>query len=1405
MELGRLESAAATLRQEKDTLVRRAEESESKYRTESQKVAASHKEKESASAGKISQLEQALRKVEASAKTEGDKLTAELVDAEKRFKKEQEALELSLKNSLSKAQTEMTKTALKEAEAKSRAALAALETKLIDRESAHASEVGALNSEIRSQQEAFSAERQQLEKQLKLASEKHQRGREELVSRLAAFEERLEKDRGAQETSSKQLEEKLHLVTEGTRDLIITIEGEDGLITDLNARFDDVTGWNREDWKQQPFANLVHEQDLAKAFEAYSQALAKQTVAREIRLKRSAEKGESGAAPVALFSFTFRPSLRSGRVVGAFAFGHDLSEQQHLEEELSASESRYRLLVENAGAPIILMDRRGHFLDANQRACELLGYTHKQLQRMKLPNLNPTEFERASTTFLRDLQANGEVRGEYLIHRREGEPIKAVLSALDMRDDTYLMFLHDLTDQARLQESMRFVESSAVAERDRLTAALAESERQRQEERTRLVASAKQAEAKHQAERERLDSQLKMSEERHLKDRAALENSLKSAEQDYQTKLKTLESSLHKSESQKDVELRRLEAALKALEKEREVEKERLEIQLKDAAAQHERDRQDLMESIGKSQEEKLTKRLQAALKDAESKYTDERNALEKALAETQARMNDEKARLEEAARAAAALQAVEKDRLGAELRLAQEKHQLEAERLRAALKMSEKRLEEERRALTAQQEDTESHYQFEIKRLETAHKDSDRRHDTIVKRLQTELEESQRAREEERARLESALAAAEDRRTKERERLEATLRSTESRLHDELARLESALSAAQSRSEELLSGTQEQSEQIMQEVIETVHEVVIGVDARAASGGRDLAGGKIVMFNPVAEQVSGYRRDQALERDASFLFTGSDKTTFLQSVRAVAKSGEPVSNVRCNVLTAHGDTRSVVWRMGRLRRLDGSQYVLAVGKDVTADEALQVLLAETQRLGLVGALTGGIAHNFNDLMNAILGYSSLLLERLKEGEPNYESVVQLRQAAKRAAGLSEHLSVFSRRTSPELQSVSLNIVVEEVTRLSQETFVATIQIAAHTEKDLWDVQVDPVQMQQVLMNLMVNARDNLPKGGKIVIETLNKEITDKESGQPVPFVVARVTDTGKALTKEARARIFSPNYRPVEGGARDVRSLGMSVAYGIVKSCDGWIEVDSDAASGNMFSIYLPAHGAGMPSAPRLVIIREESEEPPAPPEPPAEKGPPQRMPPAARGQPTRDSGDRSLMPEVKSQSPAIDRKARGRTAFDSDERYASSPPSGSEAKGRPPSPGEGPIEGTETVFVVDSSRGDLDLAHVFLKKFGYKVLVASESQQALQAFKFLKDEVRIAVIDLGMPEMDGLQLYGELRRIAPQLRVLFTAKNSTDASLRQEAAYQGYSMLRKPLTDEALARGVRKALDAP
>jgi CheY-like chemotaxis protein len=275
------------------------------------------------------------------------------------------------------------------------------------------------------------------------------------------------------------------------------------------------------------------------------------------------------------------------------------------------------------------------------------------------------------------------------------------------------------------------------------------------------------------------------------------------------------------------------------------------------------------------------------------------------------------------------------------------------------------------------------------------------------------------------------------------------------------------------------------------------------------------------------------------------------------------------------------------------------------------------------------------------------------------------------------------------------------------------------------------------------------------------------------------------------------------------EAGSRDVRSLGMSVAYGIMKSYDGWMDVESDPSTGNTFSIYLPAFdgpGSGVRPSAAAHAPPVESRPGPAPaPEAEAEAGPPQRTPPGERERGRHAQADRSLMPESRSQSMPVDRKARGRGSFGSGDSTPAQAPSGPERGATPPTDAEATLGGTETVFVVDAVRGDLDLAHVFLTKFHYKVLVASESQQALQAFRFIKDEVRLAVIDLGMPEMDGLSLYAELRRIGPQLRVVFTAKNSTDASLRQEAAYQGYTLMRKPFTEDALARAVRKSLDAP
>jgi NO-binding membrane sensor protein with MHYT domain/nitrogen-specific signal transduction histidine kinase len=241
-------------------------------------------------------------------------------------------------------------------------------------------------------------------------------------------------------------------------------------------------------------------------------------------------------------------------------------------------------------------------------------------------------------------------------------------------------------------------------------------------------------------------------------------------------------------------------------------------------------------------------------------------------------------------------------------------------------------------------------------------------------------------------------------------------------------------------------------------------------------------------------------------------------------------------------------------------------------------DAALRQL--QSQKMEAIGQLAGGIAHDFNNLLTAILGYAEFLLQSLGPGDPRHEDVMEIQRAATRAAELTHQLLVFSRRQVLQPKLIDLNAALADTMRMLSRLVGEHIQVGLVAGPDLGMVRADPTQLEQVIVNLVVNARDAMLDGGKLTIETQNVELEPGYSSQlvgtqPGSYVMMAFTDTGVGMDPVTQARIFEPFFSTKE---RDKGTgLGLSTVYGIVKQSGGNISVYSEPGHGSTFKIYLP------------------------------------------------------------------------------------------------------------------------------------------------------------------------------------------------------------------------------------
>jgi len=258
----------------------------------------------------------------------------------------------------------------------------------------------------------------------------------------------------------------------------------------------------------------------------------------------------------------------------------------------------------------------------------------------------------------------------------------------------------------------------------------------------------------------------------------------------------------------------------------------------------------------------------------------------------------------------------------------------------------------------------------------------------------------------------------------------------------------------------------------------------------------------------------------------------------------------------------------------------EGTEIFEVIAEDVTARKALEEQLRQAQKMEAVGTLAGGVAHDFNNLLTVITGYTQILMEQHARDAQASHSIEQIFGAAERAAALTRQLLAFSRRQLLQPRLINLNTLVRNVEKLLHPLLGERIRIAVETSPDLGMVKVDPGQVEHILMNLAVNARDAMSRGGTLTVATRNMELREdfrhKHPGAaPGRYVVLSVTDDGCGMDAHALAHLFEPFFTTKEPGKGT--GLGLSMVYGIVKQSGGYITVDSEVGRGTCFQVYLP------------------------------------------------------------------------------------------------------------------------------------------------------------------------------------------------------------------------------------
>jgi two-component system, cell cycle sensor histidine kinase and response regulator CckA len=387
----------------------------------------------------------------------------------------------------------------------------------------------------------------------------------------------------------------------------------------------------------------------------------------------------------------------------------------------------------------------------------------------------------------------------------------------------------------------------------------------------------------------------------------------------------------------------------------------------------------------------------------------------------------------------------------------------------------------------------------------------------------------------------------------------------------------------------------------------------------------------------------------------------------------------------------------------------------------------------------LVGKLAGGIAHDFNNVLSSIMMATDFLLTAHKASDPSFQDIMQIKQDANRAASLVRQLLAFSRRQTLRPEVLDLGEALSELSTLLRRLIGERVTLDFVHGRDLWPIEVDQSQFEQVIVNLAVNARDAMPDGGKLTLKTSNVSVEQSrqfafKGMPPGEYVLVDVADTGTGIPPEMIDRIFEPFFSTKEVGKGT--GLGLSTVYGIVKQTGGFVYPESVIGRGTTFRIFLPRHVPAPEAAAPLAA------------------------------------------PEPGSTGAAATTARRARET----------------AK---PVPADDTGQGT--VLLVEDEEGLRALNARGLASRGYTVLQAANGIEAIEAFDGHAGKIDLVVSDVVMPEMDGPTLLTMLRSRDPNVKIIFVSGYAEEAFEKHLPEGEQYKFLAKPFTLKQLIGKVK------
>ena len=377
-------------------------------------------------------------------------------------------------------------------------------------------------------------------------------------------------------------------------------------------------------------------------------------------------------------------------------------------------------------------------------------------------------------------------------------------------------------------------------------------------------------------------------------------------------------------------------------------------------------------------------------------------------------------------------------------------------------------------------------------------------------------------------------------------------------------------------QSEEELKKSEEKYRTIIENMEDGYHEV-------------DLKG-NFTLFNESVLKIMGYKRVDLLGMNYRQYADEENARKIYQAYDQVYQTGEPVKNFEWQIIRNDGEYRDIEVTITLIRDMDGHPSGFrGIARDTTdrkraaeERERLQAQLGQAQKMESIGRLAGGVAHDFNNMLSVILGYTDLALEQAEPIKPLHTALLEIQKAAQHSADVTRQLLAFARKQTIAPKTLDLNHIVKSMLKMLRRLIGEDIDLAWLPVPKLWPVSVDPSQIDQILANLCVNARDAIAGVGKITIETDNVSFdaaycADHPGFVPGDFILLAVSDDGGGMNKETLDNLFEPFFttKKVDKGT----GLGLATVYGIIKQNNGFINVYSEPDEGTTFKIYLPRH----------------------------------------------------------------------------------------------------------------------------------------------------------------------------------------------------------------------------------